>query len=213
MTPDRLLEPLIAAADRALRSIFAPPRAARPSPTAGAPARDDDISDAEKRHSAGLMRVNHSGEVAAQALYRGQALMARTPDIRQWLLKVADEEADHLAWCATRLTELGSRPSALAPLWYAGSFVIGAAAAAFGDRISLGFVAETERQVEGHLNAQLEKLPASDSRSHAILERMKRDEVAHGDQATRSGAGELPATVKQLMHKTSRVMTVTSYWI
>ncbi len=159
------------------------------------------------------MRVNHAGEVAAQALYHGQSMMARSPETRDWLLKAAREEADHLAWCETRLAELGSRPSFLTPLWYAGSFAIGAAAAALGDRISLGFVAETERQVEGHLNHQLEKLPEADSRSRAILEHMKHDEIAHGQQATNNGGAELPAPVKQLMFNTSRVMTVTSYWI
>lgn len=210
MTLDRPLEPLIAAAGRALRAVFAVPQAARPSPEAPV---EPQLSAAQKRQSAGLMRVNHSGEVAAQALYHGQALMARNPQTRQWLLQAAREEADHLAWCEERLQELGSGPSVLAPFWYAGSFAIGAAAAALGDRISLGFVSETERQVEGHLQGHLEKLPEDDTRSRAILEAMKHDESDHGEQARAGGGIELPEPVKQLMRNTSRVMTVTSYWI
>ena len=213
MTADRLLEPLIGAADRALRSIFAPSQALRPHP---APVRDGaepELSDPQARHAAGLMRINHSGEMAAQALYHGQALLARNSQTRAWLLKAASEETDHLAWCETRLTELGSRPSLLAPLWYAASFAIGAAAAALGDRVSLGFVAETERQVEGHLNDHLDRLPPNDSRSRVILQQMKEDEQRHGEQASQAGATELPAPLKRLMFNTSRVMTVTSYWI
>jgi len=210
MSNDSLLEPLLAAADRALRAVLAPPQSGRRAPT---PPVESELSAEQKRHSAGLMRVNHSGEVAAQALYHGQALLARNAETREWLLQAAREEADHLAWCDQRLRELGSRPSLLAPFWYAGSFAIGAAAAALGDRISLGFVSETERQVEGHIDSHLEKLPDDDSRSRAILEVMKTDEIAHGDRARAAGGVELPEPVKRAMRNTSRVMTVTSYWI
>ena len=210
MPPNRLFEPLLAAADRALRAVLAPPQAARPAPV---PAVERTLTDDEKRHSAGLMRVNHAGEIAAQALYHGQALLARSAETREWLLKAAREEADHLAWCDQRLRELGSRPSFLAPLWYAGSFAIGAAAAAMGDKISMGFVAETERQVEGHLDTHLDKLPDEDSRSRAIVASMKSDEIHHGERARAAGGVELPDRVKQAMRNTSRVMTVTSYWI
>ena len=163
--------------------------------------------------SARLMRVNHAGEVAAQALYHGQALMAKDAVTRDWLLAAAQEEADHLAWCEQRLTELGSRPSLLNPFWYAGSFAIGAIAAAVSDRVSLGFVAETERQVETHLTDHLERLPDDDARSRAILETMRADEVLHGARAQAAGGIELPAPVRFLMRRASRVMTRTAYWI
>lgn len=210
MSHESPLEALLGAADRALRAVLAPPQSARHSPAAPV---ETELSGPQKRHSAGLMRVNHSGEVAAQALYHGQALFARDAATRDWLLQAAREEADHLAWCDQRLRELGSRPSFLAPLWYAGSFAIGAAAAALGDRVSLGFVSETERQVEGHIDSHLDRLPDDDLRSRAILEVMKHDEVAHGDRARAAGGVELPEPVKRAMRNTSRVMTVTSYWI
>ena len=158
------------------------------------------------------MRVNHTGEVAAQALYHGQAFVARSAETRDLLLKAAREETDHLAWCETRLTELQSRTSYLNPLWYAGSFALGALAAAFGDRMSLGFVAETERQVEGHLDEHLARLPPKDSRSRAILEQMRTDEISHGAAARMAGGTQLPAPVRALMKHTSRVMTHTAYW-
>jgi ubiquinone biosynthesis monooxygenase Coq7 len=210
MSLDRLLEPLLTATDHALRAVFAEHTAARPSPGQGqsGPATAD-----QRRHAAGLMRVNHSGEVAAQALYHGQAAFARSPATRELLMQAGREEADHLAWCEQRLRELGSRPSLLTPLWYAGSFAIGAAAAALGDRVSLGFVAETERQVEGHLDSHLDRLPPDDDRSRAIIEQMKSDEVAHGEAAIEAGGMELPGPVRGAMRQSARVMTFTSYWI
>jgi ubiquinone biosynthesis monooxygenase Coq7 len=159
------------------------------------------------------MRVNHSGEVAAQALYHGQALVSRSTATQQLLLKAAHEEADHLAWCETRLKELDSRTSLLNPLWYCGSFAIGALAAAAGDRTSLGFVVETERQVEGHINEHLARLPADDARSRAILNVMRTDEIGHGATATAAGASELPAPIRVVMRQVARVMTKTAYWI
>src|ERR1044072_6054038 len=169
------LDTFISAADRALRALLAPPAAGRPLPDtplppAGGAAGDAALTPEEKRESAALMRVNHAGEVAAQALYHAQAMFARDPEVREFMLHAAREETDHLAWCETRLEELGSRPSLLNPLWYAGSFGIGALAAVLGDRASLGFVAETERQVEGHLKSHLDLLPEGDQRSRAIVE-------------------------------------------
>lgn len=226
------LDPLIAAADRALRAVFAPAHASRPIPGGppASPASADSpghtetpqrttiiegvvLSDAERRESAALMRVNHSGEVAAQALYHGQALVSKSLATRNMLLKAAREEADHLAWCETRLKELGSRPSLLNPLWYVGSFAIGALAAAAGDRTSLGFVVETERQVEGHLDEHLTRLPSGDTRSRAILNVMRTDEIGHGAAAKMAGASELPAPVRVLMRHAARVMTTAAYWI
>lgn len=210
MEPDRLLDPLIGALDRALRALFAPAQAARPVP---GPAAAPELSEPERRHSAALMRVNHAGEIAAQALYHGQAFAARAGSTHDLLEKAAREETDHLAWCETRLVELGSRPSLLNPLWYAGSFAIGVLAASFGDRASLGFVAETERQVEGHLGSHLSRLPAADTRSRAIVEAMRSDELAHGARALAAGAAALPAPLCTLMRYASGVMTGSAYWI
>ncbi|MGH8228631.1 MAG: 2-polyprenyl-3-methyl-6-methoxy-1,4-benzoquinone monooxygenase [Steroidobacteraceae bacterium] len=210
MGPDRLLEPFITAADRALRAITGSAHASRPSPAAGS---SSELSTADRRRAAALMRVNHAGEIAAQALYHGQAVAARTERTRTLLLDSAREESDHLAWCKARLAELGSRPSRFDPLWYAGSFAIGALAAAFGDRASLGFVAETERQVEGHLDEHLARLPQDDGRSRAIVEAMRADEARHASNARAAGASGLPAPVKLLMRQTARVMTRTAYWI
>jgi len=159
------------------------------------------------------MRVNHAGELAAQALYHGQALVARSDTTRELLLAAARSESDHLAWCETRLTELGARRSLLDPLWYAGSFVIGAGAALMGDRASLGFVTETERQVEGHLDQHLARLPPADSRSRAILEAMRAEEIAHGAAAAAAGGARPPAAVRALMRRTARLMTGSAYWI
>jgi ubiquinone biosynthesis monooxygenase Coq7 len=178
-----------------------------------AQANAEPLSEAEQREAAGLMRVNHTGEIAAQALYEGQALIARSRVTRELLNNAAREETDHLAWCETRLRELDSRPSLLNPLWYAGSFAIGTLAAAFGDRVSLGFVAETERQVEGHLDDHLARLPGRDLRSRAIVEAMRNDEVSHGAAAQAAGAAELPATARKLMRHAASVMTRTAYWI
>jgi len=215
MTRGPNLDTFISAADRALRALLAPPAAGRPVPSPPI-ARDGARGDAaltadEKRESAALMRVNHAGEVAAQALYHAQALLARDPQVREFMLHAAREETDHLAWCETRLEELGARPSVLNPLWYAGSFGIGALAALMGDKASLGFVAETERQVEGHLKSHLERLPAEDARSRAIVQAMVHDEVGHGRQAENAGAASLPGPVRELMRRTARVMTHTSY--
>ena len=204
------LDTIISVADKALRSIFAPARAARPSPAVGPV---PDLTDAQRRESGALMRVNHTGEVAAQALYHGQAFVARTQKTREMLLHAAREETDHLAWCEARLSELQSRTSFLNPLWYAGSFAIGALAATFGDRVSLGFVSETERQVEGHLDEHLARLPPKDSRSRAILEAMRTDEISHGAAARSAGGAELPAPARALMKHAARVMTHTAYWI
>ncbi len=204
------LDTLISTADKALRSVFAPARAARPSPASG-PAPE--LPEAERRQSGALMRVNHTGEVAAQALYHGQAFAARNENTRNLLLRAARDETDHLAWCEGRLSELQSRTSFLNPLWYAGSFAIGALAATFGDRVSLGFVAETERQVEGHLDEHLTRLPPGDLRSRAILEQMRTDEISHGAAARTAGGTGLPPLVSALMKHTSRVMTHTAYWI
>ena len=159
------------------------------------------------------MRVNHAGELAAQALYHGQAVAARQPATRALLMSAAASESDHLAWCETRLKELGSRPSLLNPLWYAGSFAIGALAAMLGDRVSLGFVTETERQVEGHLEEHLTRLAPADARSRAILEVMRAEEIAHGASAAAAGGQRLPAPVRALMGRAARVMTSTAYWI
>jgi ubiquinone biosynthesis monooxygenase Coq7 len=159
------------------------------------------------------MRVNHAGEIAAQALYHGQALVARSTTTRELLLKSAREETDHLAWCETRLKELDSHPSLLNPLWYAGSFAIGALTGLLGDRMSLGFVVETERQVEGHLDEHLARLPPDDARSRAILEAMRNDEITHGTNAKAAGGVELPSPIRSLMRSTARVMTNTAYWV
>jgi len=204
------LDLLLAQADRALRTLAATATAARPNPAGEN--QGSVLLDEDRKHAAGLMRVNHAGEVAAQALYQGQALTARDPAIREAMHHASEEEGDHLAWCEERLRELDARPSLLNPLWYAGSFAIGALAGALGDRVSLGFVAETERQVEGHLHAHLEKLPPEDERSRLILEQMKEDEAQHGARAREAGAVQLPAPVAQLMKLTSQVMTRTAYW-
>jgi 3-demethoxyubiquinol 3-hydroxylase len=230
MQSESPLDTLISAADRALRAVFAPARASRPLPVppsglpvpATSPAepvtsetmdRRAAIAAADRRSSAALMRVNHAGEIAAQALYHGQALVARSQATRNLLLNAAREETDHLAWCEARLKELDSRPSLLNPLWYAGSFAIGSLAALLGDRTSLGFVVETERQVEGHLDEHLARLPPDDLRSRAILETMRSDEIAHGTSARAAGAAELPPPIRMLMRGTARVMTTTAYWI
>jgi ubiquinone biosynthesis monooxygenase Coq7 len=210
------LDTFIAAADRALRALLAPPAAGRPLPVQKTKEKADALplpalSPDDRRESAALMRVNHAGEVAAQALYHAQALFARNAKVREFMLHAAREETDHLAWCETRLKELGARPSVLNPLWYAGSFGIGTLAALLGDRASLGFVAETERQVEGHLKGHLERLPPDDLRSRTIVEAMCHDEVGHGREAQSAGAASLPGPVRELMRRTASIMTHTSY--
>lgn len=212
MGSGRTLDTAIAALDRALRSVCAPARSSRPAPSAGSDTAQA-LPDAERRASAALMRVNHAGELAAQALYHGQALVARSDATRRMLLAAARSESDHLAWCETRLKELGARPSLLNPLWYAGSFAIGAAAALMGDSTSLGFVVETERQVEGHLDEHLARLPPGDARSRAILQVMRAEEIEHGAAAAAAGGAPLPTPVRALMRYTARVMTGTAYWV
>lgn len=210
------LDAWIGAADRALRALFAPAHASRPVPQPAPPAEGGsapELSPDEKRRAAALMRVNHAGEIAAQALYHGQAIVARSEATRKMLLDAAREETDHLAWCETRLKELESRPSLLNPLWYGGSFIIGALAALASDRASLGFVVETERQVEGHLDEHLGRLPAADARSRAIVQQMRTDEMAHGANARAAGGVELPGPVRALMRRTARIMTGTAYWV
>lgn len=203
---------LLAGLGNALRTVAAP---AGKSPRAN-PARD--IAEAEldgrqKAHSAGLMRVNHAGEVAAQGLYQGHAVVARDSNIEAQMQAAADEEFDHLAWCEQRLTELDQEPSKLSPLWYAGAFTIGALSGALGDKWSLGFIAETEQQVCDHLDSHLDKLPDEDERSRAIVSTMRDEEAEHGENAKQAGAAELPQAVKQLMRATAKLMTSTAYRI
>jgi ubiquinone biosynthesis monooxygenase Coq7 len=208
MTTDALLH----AADSALRTLFATPRSARPAPLARAHDMAAPLTETEKRLSGALMRVNHVGEVCAQALYTGQALSCNDPVLRQQLDAACREETDHLAWTAERLTELGDRPSLLNPLWYAGAFAIGLAAGKLGgDRISLGFVVETERQVEAHLASHMDLLPAGDAASRAIVQQMKTDEVAHARMAERAGAVALPLPAQTLMKLAAKVMTTVAH--
>ncbi|RDI98507.1 demethoxyubiquinone hydroxylase family protein [Dyella solisilvae] len=205
------LDRLLAGIERAMETVAGAPEAARPSP---AEAFDEaDMDDAERRHAAGLMRINHTGEVCAQALYDGQAALARNEENRQHLQHAASEETDHLAWCSERLKELDSRPSLLNPLWYAGSYAIGALAALAGDPVSLGFVVETERQVEAHLEEHLDKLPPQDERSRAVLEQMQADEIRHAHDARERGGIELPFPIPGLMHFSSMVMKTVAYRI
>lgn len=203
------LDRLLSGFERALETVAGTPEAARPSPAA--PLADAALDEHERRHAAGLMRVNHTGEVCAQALYDGQATLARDAATREHLQHAADEETDHLAWCAQRLRELDSRPSLFNPLWYAGSYAIGAAAALVGDKLSLGFVVETERQVEAHLADHLQRLPPQDERSRAILAQMQLDEVRHAEQALARGGVALPFPLPTLMHLSSLVMKTVAY--
>ena len=197
--------------DRVLRAILTTPAAARPMPQ---PDRPQPVLDAsQQRHSAGLMRVNHVGEVCAQALYAGQAAATRDETLRAELLEAGREEGDHLAWTADRLRELDARPSLLNPAWYAGAFVMGWLAGKAGDAISLGFVVETEKQVEEHLARHLETLPAEDLSSRAIVDAMRVDEIRHGQKARDAGAAELPTIVGTVMRGAAKVMTTTAYWI
>lgn len=207
------MDTLIREFDMALRAIAGATRAGRANPADALVPADETLSDEARRHVAGLMRINHVGEVCAQALYQAQKLTARDATVRAQMGEAAREEEDHLAWCAERLRELGSRPSLLNPLWYAGAFAIGWAAGRAGDRVSLGFVAETERQVEQHLTGHLDQLPATDGRSRMILEQMRDDEIRHGEAARHAGGMPLPAPVRALMRAASRVMTTTAYRI
>ena len=203
------LDRLLAGIERALETVAGAPEAHRSSPAHRF--ADAEMDEKERRHVAGLVRVNHTGEVCAQALYDGQAALARKEENRAHLQEAAAEETDHLAWCAERLHELESRPSLLNPLWYAGSYAIGALAALAGDKVSLGFVMETEKQVEAHLAEHMDKLPAQDERSRAVLKQMQEDEVRHAQNARERGGIALPFPIPQMMHATSMVMKTVAY--
>jgi 3-demethoxyubiquinol 3-hydroxylase len=205
------LDRLLIDVQNALDTVFGAPVAERPNPSNGEP--EVVLDDAERRHAAGLMRINHVGEVCAQALYVGQAAVARDETTRKHLLEAAQEETDHLAWCAQRLDELDSRPSLLNPLWYAGSYAIGALAGLRGDGWNLGFVVETELQVEAHLDEHLQTLPPADARSRAILHTMKADEARHADNAQAQGARALPPPVPTVMAMASNLMKTIAYRI
>jgi ubiquinone biosynthesis monooxygenase Coq7 len=204
------IDRLLIAADNALRTLSGVSAPSRPTPGA----RGGDIPEpADRRHVAGLMRVNHAGEICAQALYSGQALVARDPKVRSTLERAGAEERDHLAWCRERLGELDAGPSLLDPFWFAGSFALGVASGLAGDRWSLGFLVETERQVEKHLDGHLDRLPPHDQRSRAILEQMREDEIRHGRSGEALGAPELPMPVRAAMRVFSKVMTRSAYRI
>ena len=205
------LDELIVAFDKGLRTVFGPARSTRAVPGEDLP--HGELSPVERAHAAALMRVNHAGEICAQALYQGQALTARNPESKSALDRAAQEETEHLAWTGRRIEELGGRQSLLNPLFYAGSFAIGAAAGLLGDRWNLGFLAETERQVVAHLEGHLTRLPAGDEKSRAVVEQMKDDEARHATSAMEHGGAELPAPAKAAMRAASKVMTGTSYWI
>ena len=206
--PDRLVVGL----DQALRTVFGrPPSTGRPNP---ADQQDEaDLSEEERVRAARLMRINHTGEICAQALYQGQATTARLDTVRGQMERAADEENDHLAWCQQRIDELGSHTSLLNPVFYAGSFAVGALAGAAGDKWSLGFVAETEKQVVEHLDGHLQRLPGKDARSRAVLRQMKRDEGRHATTALEAGGARLPLPIRLAMKATSKIMTRTSYWV
>ncbi len=201
---------LVVNLDQALRTLFGRPKVTeRSNPADELP--ETELDEAQRDHIGRLMRINHTGEVCAQALYQGQALTARDPVVRKSMERSAAEENDHLDWCEQRVEELGGRLSLLNPLWYAGSFAIGAAAGIAGDKWSLGFVAETEKQVEGHLDEHLAQIPEQDQRTRVILEQMKADEIEHGQKALHHGGASLPAPIRQLMKLTSKLMTTSVY--
>lgn len=205
------LDHLIVGFDKALRVVGGVAKAGRPNPGVSAP--DCELNAQEQRHSAGLMRVNHVGEVCAQALYDAQGRRASTQAMRAQFAQSGREEEDHLAWTAERLAELGSQPSLLNPLWYAGAYALGTVASRLGDAVSLGFVVETERQVEAHLNSHLDELPQHDAKSRAIVTQMRDDEIEHGAKAQDMGAAEMPLPVKAAMRAMAKVMTTTAYYI
>lgn len=206
-----MLDRLIAEFDKGLRTLFAPAPTVRTLP--GKQVSEAEMSEPEKRLAAALMRVNHSGEICAQALYQGQALTARNPTAKSALEQAALEETEHLSWCETRIHELGSHTSYLNPLLYTGSLAIGAFAGVLGDKWNLGFLAETEHQVEAHLERHLARLPAQDAKSRAIVEQMKQDEARHAATALEHGGADLPLPVKLGMQLTSTLMTKTTYWV
>ena len=212
---ERHLTPLdrfLSGVNDALRTVAVPAgRSARENPAAGV--EETDLSARAKTHAAGLMRVNHAGEIAAQGLYQGHAAVARDAATSEQMQRAADEEFDHLAWCEQRLAELDAGPSKLSPLWYAGSFAMGSASGLFGDKWSLGFIAETERQVCEHLTSHLQRLPEEDARSRAIVRQMRDEEQQHGENAVDAGAAELPKPIRRLMRLTSKIMTKTAYRI
>ena len=206
-----MLDKLIIEFDKGLKTLTASAHSVRPHPDENV--QEPELSAEEKRHVLGLMRVNHCGEVCAQALYNGQALTAKNPQIVDALQQASKEETEHLAWCEKRIHELGGHTSLLNPLWYAGSFTLGAIAGAIGDKWNLGFLAETEHQVGAHLEKHLHELPANDEKSRAILEQMKTDEAQHADTAIGLGGAELPAPIKAAMKRMSKVMTSTTYYL
>lgn len=205
------LDELIVAFDKGLRTVFGPAQSLRPTPGEKLP--EGGLTAEEKSHAAALMRVNHTGEICAQALYQGQALTARDSGARAALEQAAREETEHLAWTERRIEELGGRKSFLNPAWYAGSFALGALAGLAGDRWNLGFLAETERQVVKHLEGHLQRLPAEDRKSRAVVEQMREDESRHGTSAMQHGGAELPEPAKAAMRLSSKVMTETAFWI
>lgn len=205
------MDRLLGALDQALRTLFAAPRSTRACPVV--PSEATHLGAQERRHAAALMRVNHVGEICAQALYTAQAMATSNEALRKQLEQAAREETDHLAWTKSRLDELGSRPSLLNPLWYAGAFGLGLVAGRMGDPVSLGFIVETERQVEAHLQSHLDRLPAADHASRAIVAQMKDDEAAHAANALQAGGVELPAPVKMAMRVAARVMTTTAHYV
>lgn len=204
-----MLDKLITEFDRGLRTLFAPAVSSRPRPDHAV--AEAELTAEEKQHTIGLMRVNHCGEVCAQALYQGQALTARNPAARDALRHAAFEEVEHLAWTEQRIRELGGRPSLLGPVWYTGSLAIGVTAGLLGDKWNLGFLEETEKQVGAHLDSHLQQLPDQDAKSRAIVAQMRDDELKHADMAHDFGAAPLPLPVKGLMKLTAKVMTATSY--
>lgn len=205
------LDKLVIEFDKGLRTLFAPAPTLRPLPGNDLP--DAELSAEEKRRTISLMRVDHCGEICAQALYQGQALTARNEDVKAALVQAAWEETEHLSWTETRIKELGGRTSFLNPLWYTGSLALGALAGALGDKWNLGFLAETEHQVEKHLEDHLERLPQQDEKSRAILEQMKIDEIQHANTALEYGGAPLPQPVKAAMKLSSKIMTNTAYWV
>ena len=206
-----LIEQLITTFDAGLRTLFATAHAARPRPDADL--EDPALDDASKHHAAALMRINHVGEVCAQALYSGQAITSKNPQIVKALQRAAAEETDHLAWCEARISELGGHKSLLNPLWYAGSFTLGAVAGVLGDKWNLGFLAETESQVAAHLQNHLQQLSNADIKTRTIVNQMQQDEAAHASEANALGASELPAPIKAAMKIASKIMTKTAYYI